>query len=461
MADPTLFTPGYSYTGWQSANPEDPLPAQNVDNDMAMIAAAIGELVAAVKDIRRSDGALQNGVVTTESLAADISATIIAAVTDLAEGYRDQAAASATTATTKAGEASASAAAALGSAQAAAAVESYVQGVEAALPLWRGGWVTATAYASGDLVRQSGTTYICVVAHTSGTFSTDLSAAKWEVFAEKGAAGAGTGDMLASNNLSDVASAATARSNLGLGSAATTAAADYATAAQGVKADAAAPAASPTFTGRATIPLTTITGAGSDGAGLAAANPALMIGAANATNVVFAAGGSIQARNNGAAAGMFLNTNGGGVTVGGTGLGQTLTLHGALATGSEVIATQAEAEDGTLNTRLMTPQRVEQHMLANALGWGQTWQDVSGSRARNTSYLNSTGRPLVVSVTYNGGTAPKFQVSTNNSTWVTVVNSMTINTQERLFASVGVPAGQYYRISDGGAGTVETWSELR
>ena len=52
-----------------------------------------------------------------------------------------------------------------------------------------------------------------------------------------GASGTGSGDMLAANNLSDLTSISTARTNLGLGTAATTASTDYATAAQGAKAD--------------------------------------------------------------------------------------------------------------------------------------------------------------------------------------------------------------------------------
>lgn len=40
-------------------------------------------------------------------------------------------------------------------------------------------WVTGTAYPYGQLVTNSGTTYVCATAHTSGTFATDLTAGKW------------------------------------------------------------------------------------------------------------------------------------------------------------------------------------------------------------------------------------------------------------------------------------------
>lgn len=42
-------------------------------------------------------------------------------------------------------------------------------------------WVTATAYVMGDIVKNNDIGYVCVVAHTSSVFATDLST-KWEVY---------------------------------------------------------------------------------------------------------------------------------------------------------------------------------------------------------------------------------------------------------------------------------------
>ena len=52
---------------------------------------------------------------------------------------------------------------------------------------WEGTWATATAYSLRDVVvdgaagASTDNLYICIVAHTSGTWSTDLAAAKWEL----------------------------------------------------------------------------------------------------------------------------------------------------------------------------------------------------------------------------------------------------------------------------------------
>ena len=46
---------------------------------------------------------------------------------------------------------------------------------------WKGAWTTATAYVKDDVVRNNINSYICLVAHTAGTFSTDLSTNKWEL----------------------------------------------------------------------------------------------------------------------------------------------------------------------------------------------------------------------------------------------------------------------------------------
>lgn len=80
---------------------------------------------------------------------------------------------------------------------------------------YMGAWTDATLYKVNNIVYYStdGGSYICTVEHTS---SGTLDAAKFGKLADKGAAGAGTGDMLKAENLSGLANYTTARANLSL-----------------------------------------------------------------------------------------------------------------------------------------------------------------------------------------------------------------------------------------------------
>jgi hypothetical protein len=76
VADPTLYTVSYSFSGFQASNPTTPLPAPQVDNELANAATAVATLIAAVKDIRRSDGKLVTGIVTFDSFEQGLKLTI-------------------------------------------------------------------------------------------------------------------------------------------------------------------------------------------------------------------------------------------------------------------------------------------------------------------------------------------------------------------------------------------------
>lgn len=121
-----------------------------------------------------------------------------------------------------------------------------------------------------------------------------------------------------------------------------------------------------------------------------------------------------------------------------------------------VIASQAEAEAGTDTTKLMTPQRAAQAVNVRAVGIGQTWQNVAGSRAVSTSYQNTTGRPIIVNMVLNGGSTRRYvQVSSDNVTWIDIGSDSGSSTPN----SFVVPNNWYYRIN--GSTTIDRWAELR
>lgn len=113
-------------------------------------------------------------------------------------------------------------------AAAAAASAAEAQSRELSMLRDRGNWATALLYTPSDIVTINGSAYICIAAHLAGVFATDLAAGRWRLFAAKGDAGAGTGDMLKTENLSGLTNYPQARTNLGLQAMATKASVAFA-----------------------------------------------------------------------------------------------------------------------------------------------------------------------------------------------------------------------------------------
>jgi hypothetical protein len=91
-----------------------------------------------------------------------------------------------------------------------------------------------------------------------------------------------------------------------------------------------------------------------------------------------------------------------------------------------------------------------------AIGVGQTWTDFSSSgRAANTSYQNTTGRPIQVA-TQGASSEGLFQVSVNNSTWITTGNTGTAGAFRASQQTI-VPNNYYYKQLV----SFNTWAELR
>jgi hypothetical protein len=122
MAQPTAYNRVASFTNLQAAAPADPPPGATLDAEFNAVKATIDEILANIELIQRDDGALANESVGLDQLSEDIEV-----------GW---------------------------------------QAPEV--------WVTATDYVVGNTVFRGSAFYRCLVDHTAGTFTTDLSAGKWE-----------------------------------------------------------------------------------------------------------------------------------------------------------------------------------------------------------------------------------------------------------------------------------------
>lgn len=133
MASPTRYTPSYDFTGFQSANPNTPLPADKLEIELTNIETSIGQTITNLGILQRSDGELNNGIVKFDALDNQMKALL-------------------------------------------------------GTPLKpRGSWAVSTIYSVLDLVTVGSTTYVAVVDHASSiSFTADLAAGKWLLWANPG-----------------------------------------------------------------------------------------------------------------------------------------------------------------------------------------------------------------------------------------------------------------------------------
>lgn len=133
MSQPTPYTRQYDF-------PDGPQTfgsfGNGLENELNDIETTISETLANLKLIQKDDGGIYNGIVGLDALSTGVKTFLGSNVSSWAISTVNS-----------------------------------------------GAWLTATAYTIGIIVVQSTNTYLCTVAHTSGTFATDLAAGKWVLLA--------------------------------------------------------------------------------------------------------------------------------------------------------------------------------------------------------------------------------------------------------------------------------------
>ena len=414
MPQPPGYDRNYDLTEYATANPSAPYNAAQHDAEFDDIEATLDQVLINLTYIQRDDGPLKNGVVTTDSLSSAVAALLATGEGEL-----------------------------------------------------RGAWLTATAYAVRDVVTNSGSTYICVTAHTSGVFATDLAAGKWiaidtgNSITAAGVSFSPTGSVAATtvqtaiaevdseklakaSNLSDLASRATSFTNLVAGGGTMTGALTFSGARLNEAKGADVASASTIDLDAATGNIVDVTGTTaitaitlSEGreavvrfTGVLTLTNGASLVLPGAANITTAAGDFAVFR--GYAAGVVrcvVYSRLDGTALNGSSTSPTITtptLNGAVSGTS--IASQSDMETGTATDKLATPGRMQYHQ-----GMAKAWCVFDGTGANGTktptaSYNLDGTTPVTKNgtgdYTINFGTDFStanyaIAISSNNSTAVT------------------------------------------
>lgn len=90
MAAPTRYTPSYDFESFQSGHPQNPLPADKVDDELAALKASTDSIIDSLAQVRRDDGAINNQKVSPDTLkrpTTSVGARLLAVVPGQGGGF--------------------------------------------------------------------------------------------------------------------------------------------------------------------------------------------------------------------------------------------------------------------------------------------------------------------------------------------------------------------------------------
>lgn len=128
-------------------------------------------------------------------------------------------------------------------------------------------------------------------------------------------------------------------------------------------------------------------------------------------------------------------------------------------------ASEEQAQELLISNKVISPLNLGQAMNAHVLGMGQTWQDVKASRSFNTTYTNTTGRVIALSVSgplKTTGEKSQIELIINGSDVARSAIPFTTQgdgSNSSLFSLIG--SGDTYAVYNVGTGNIHSWWELR
>jgi hypothetical protein len=131
----------------------------------------------------------------------------------------------------------------------------------------------------------------------------------------------------------------------------------------------------------------------------------------------------------------------------------------ASVTATTIVFTYALTPTGTAGVSSAT---VKGYMTANGrvegIGVGQTWQNVTASRALGTTYTNTTGKPIMVAITLvqtSQGTS-KLVIDSIDNQYITTVSSGSLS-----LVAIIKAGSSYSAVNVTSGATLNRWMELR